>query len=84
MRGRVQGVGYRWFVKEQADALGLTGWVRNLPNGTVALEAQGEKGALADLARALKTRHPYAGVDGLEQKEIPPAKKPETGFSIRG
>jgi acylphosphatase len=40
--GRVQGVGFRYFVLEQARALGLTGFVKNLPNGNVYIEAEGD------------------------------------------
>ena len=41
VKGMVQGVGYRYFVKTQAEALGLSGWVANYPDGSVQGEAQG-------------------------------------------
>ncbi len=41
--GRVQGVGFRWFVKRTADSMGIAGWVKNLYNGNVELEAEGTK-----------------------------------------
>ena len=44
--GRVQGVGFRFFVRDQAARYGLTGWVKNLPDGTVAILAEGEKDIL--------------------------------------
>lgn len=51
--GRVQGVGFRWFVREQACALGLAGWVRNEPDGSVLLEVAGDADALATLLRTV-------------------------------
>lgn len=53
VRGRVQGVGFRWFVRERARAEGLAGWVRNNPDGSVELEAGGPAGGLARLRAAV-------------------------------
>jgi acylphosphatase len=53
VRGRVQGVGYRMFVLVHARPLGLTGYVRNLPNGEVEVVAEGEEGALQTLLNHL-------------------------------
>ena len=50
IHGDVQGVGFRWFVVEQARPLGLRGWVRNRPDGSVEVTAEGER---ADLERLL-------------------------------
>jgi acylphosphatase len=47
--GRVQGVGFRYFVQHHAAQLGLTGWVRNLPNGSVEIEAEGAQESLERL-----------------------------------
>ena len=52
--GRVQGVGFRWFVREEARRLGLSGWVMNLPGGEVEVRAGGESSSLQRLRRALE------------------------------
>ena len=51
--GRVQGVGFRWFVREHARALGLSGLVRNQPDGSVQVDAAGTPGQLAQLEEVL-------------------------------
>jgi acylphosphatase len=63
--GYVQGVGYRAFVKREAERLGLTGWVRNLPDGRVEVIAQGEKKVLEELIK-LCLKGPFmAEVEGI-------------------
>jgi acylphosphatase len=49
VRGRVQGVGFRWFVREHARALRLAGWVRNRVDGMVELEVEGPAEGVAEL-----------------------------------
>ncbi|WP_434480642.1 acylphosphatase [Gemmatimonas sp.] len=60
--GRVQGVGFRWFVKEEARRLELRGWVRNEPNGDVLLEAGGGTDALEELEALVRMGPPGAEV----------------------
>ena len=54
IHGRVQGVGFRWFVREEARRLGLSGCVMNLSGGDVEVAAGGETASLARLRRALE------------------------------
>jgi acylphosphatase len=69
--GRVQGVGFRWFVWRKAQALGVTGWARNLPDGRVEVEAHGSIESLEALAVALKTGPPASRVESVERTDIP-------------
>ncbi len=64
--GYVQGVGYRMFVQERASRLGLTGWVRNLPDGSVEVTAEGEQEALEQLVEWLKQGPWGASVRAVE------------------
>ncbi len=70
VRGRVQGVGYRYFVKSAAGRKGIAGWVRNCENGEVECEAQASKSVLADFIVELKTGHAYAQVDAVTSTEV--------------
>lgn len=70
MRGRVQGVGFRAYVRGWARKLGLVGWVRNEPDGTVRLVAEGEGPALDRLTRLLWGGPPGARVDGVEAERV--------------
>jgi acylphosphatase len=65
--GRVQGVGFRWFVREEARRLGLSGWVTNLPSGEVEVRAGGEQSSLERLRRALHVGPKGAQVDIVKE-----------------
>jgi len=54
VRGRVQGVGFRFMVEMEASRLGVTGWVRNTPDGSVEVTAEGEEQALLRLGQYLR------------------------------
>ncbi len=70
MRGRVQGVGYRAACRTRATDLGLGGWVRNLPNGSVELQAEGPAQALAELRLWCERGPADAQVSGVSVTQI--------------
>ncbi len=78
--GRVQGVGFRWHTRREAQRLGLAGWVRNLPDGRVELQAFGAGEAIDALVEYLGNGPGLAEVSGLEQRNIPYA--PCDGFAV--
>lgn len=62
VRGQVQGVGYRWFARETAHALGVVGWVRNMPDGSVVLEIAAAGAVIEQYTAQLKLGPPAADV----------------------
>lgn len=64
--GRVQGVWYRQSTVERAQALGLSGWVRNLPDGRVEVVAEGAPDAVDQLVAFCHEGPPLARVEGVE------------------
>jgi len=72
VRGRVQGIGYRYACERQALALGLTGWVRNRRDGSVEAMLQGTADSLAQMQRWLRNGMPAAKVDDLAITQLPP------------
>jgi len=69
VRGRVQGVFFRASTCEEARARGLTGWVKNLPDGRVEIVAEGDRPALEALIRWCRIGPPYARVTGVDLTE---------------
>ena len=69
--GKVQGVFYRASTREQALRLGLTGYARNRPDGSVEVVASGEAEALDALERWLQQGPPAAKVDGVSREDLP-------------
>ena len=80
--GVVQGVGFRWFVREKARRLGLSGWVRNLADGSVEVVASGDQGQLDLLVGELKKGPPGAVVDRIQPEANPPQHPLATPFGI--
>lgn len=82
VRGQVQGVGYRYFVQRVARTLNLTGYVRNEPEGSVLVEAQGTETALQDLLRELQFGTSAARVERIKSDWLD-VVKPDKEFIIR-
>ncbi len=83
VRGRVQGVGFRWFVEREAHMLGISGWVRNNANGTVEILAQGTSDQLSGLHSRLRQGPRAARVDNVEVSEVRPSTN-LSSFHIEG
>jgi acylphosphatase len=70
VKGRVQGVGFRWFVQREAAEIGLRGWVCNTEDGHVEVLAAGEAGQLKDLVAALGRGSRGSRVDAVIEHEL--------------
>lgn len=72
VRGTVQGVSFRWYTRQEADRLGLTGWVRNETDGTVRLEAQGSEVDIETLVGWVHEgpRHAQVASVDVEEREL--------------
>ena len=81
--GRVQGVGYRWYLKAEARPLGLTGWVRNREDGAVEGEVEGGDDAVEALIPCLEEGPPSAIVTNVEISEISDETQRYKQFEIR-
>ena len=81
--GRVQGVGFRWFVGRHAGRLGLTGFARNLADGRVEVVAAGSEAALDALEAELRHGPSGARVDDLARSEASEAEAGTDGFRTR-
>lgn len=79
--GRVQGIGYRFFVVQAAQKHGLTGWVRNCSNGDVECEAQGSHDRLEKFVAELEHGHSWARVQNIARDPIS-EKSNEKGYEI--
>jgi len=80
--GRVQGVGFRFFVESAAMREGIHGWVQNLPDGRVEIAAEGDAEAVERFERNLRQGPRGARVDDVEVDHQVPGGH-TTGFSIR-
>jgi len=81
--GRVQGVGFRWFVLREAKRRGLRGFARNLRDGSVEVIAAGTPQALDELERALAQGPAQAHVERVEKSDVPHELVMPNDFDIR-
>ena len=81
--GRVQGVGFRWFVLRQAESLGLRGWAANLPDGRVEVVAKGSVAQLVQLDAQLRSGPRFASIDTVEKCDIPHEDVEDKSFRIK-
>ena len=85
VRGRVQGVGFRWFVHREAAELGLHGWVRNTDAGEVEVVASGDAEDLAELRTQLHKGSRGSRVDAVIEHELAESEAVSLGpFQIEG
>ena len=80
--GRVQGVGFRFFVQDQAAVEGVHGYVRNLPDGTVEALIEGDDESVLRVERALRRGPHSARIDHVDVEDVPPSGR-AAGFAIR-
>jgi acylphosphatase len=83
VKGRVQGVGFRWFVENEASKLGIAGWVRNREDGCVEVLAAGTKSQLDSLYDVLQRGPRAARVDSVQVIEAEPTADLKS-FRIEG
>ncbi len=82
VHGRVQGVSFRYYTMQEASRLRLTGWVRNRPDRTVEVRAEGPVSSLRDLLEYLHRGSPSARVTRVDTEWLPATHR-FTGFAIR-
>jgi acylphosphatase len=80
--GRVQGVFYRAWLREEADRLGVTGWVRNTPDGHVEAHVEGEQAAVEQITERLRQGPSAAEVEDVRLWDVEPCDF--DGFEVRG
>ena len=82
-QGRVQGVGFRYSVKQIAMGFDVTGWVRNLPDGTVEMQIDGEREQVEAFVSAVAASHLGGYIKGAREDETEVAGGEGSGFEIR-
>ena len=83
VEGRVQGVGFRWFVLSRAQGMGVRGWVRNLPDGAVEVVGLAAGGTMAELEALVRRGPPGAVVKRVEVSDVPHDHVESKSFIIK-
>ena len=81
--GRVQGVGYRYFVRQNAESLNINGWVRNMPDGTVEVLLIGNAGDVQQMIQKLWEGPFSAWVEDIKEMDVDQSAEPADGFRVR-
>ncbi len=79
--GHVQGVFYRAWLRDEADRIGVTGWVRNCPDGRVEAHVEGEAAAVEQIVERLRQGPSSAQVDAVRLWDVEPCEF--DGFEVR-
>lgn len=83
VHGLVQGVFFRDYTQQKAKELGLSGWVRNLPDRTVETVFEGDSGKVEEMLDWLKIGSPMSHVEHVESKDEEPQKIAGEAFAVR-
>ncbi len=81
--GEVQGVGFRWFLQNRANALGVRGWARNLPDGSVEVVGMAEANTVAAFEVLVRRGPPAAEVTAVTTEDIPHERVDCKSFTIK-
>jgi acylphosphatase len=79
--GRVQGVAFRWYTLQEAERLGVKGWVRNEPDGSVLAHYEGEDDAVEEMLTWCREGSPSATVHHVEVRDVEPTR--HGSFEVR-
>jgi acylphosphatase len=79
--GQVQGVFFRAWVREHAERLGVTGWIRNCPDGRVEAHVEGEESAVEQVIARIREGPPAASVEDVRLWDVEPCEF--DGFEVR-
>jgi acylphosphatase len=82
IRGQVQGVSFRWYARQRAISLGLSGWIRNRPDGSVEALVEGPAEAVNSFVSWAREGPAMASIDAVDEEEQAPSGD-TSPFSIR-